>query len=237
MELRPDDATFVRMTKVLNVTRTQLMSALRKLHLFDNLTGKVMDEVFYTDSNEQFLIDMDRNLIDKSVIITKNLGNILHISGFPLTEEQRGLLETELHHPKQSEWNIWATLPSDVFIKMIRDNKIHGKDLIRVCVSNPKINEKCNAREGLLFKHLLLEEYGIQSYGHHRELYLEMLQTKVWTFGYAEGGRLGREPGSNVSIPTAIEGFEGINHTQKNGQEDEGLHHGQRHVLENLPRL
>ena len=43
---------------------------------------------------------------------------------------------------------LWESFPVDVFHQMIIDNEIRGKELISLCVSNPKINKKCDSRSG-----------------------------------------------------------------------------------------
>lgn len=55
----------------------------------------------------------------------------------------------------------FENLPYDVFVLMVENGKLQGRDLIGLCVSNSKINQKCNHRDQEIFKRLLKKDFGV----------------------------------------------------------------------------
>jgi len=183
MELRPDEATFDRIATFFKVDNRQLMQEMSILGLFENLIGRVDGNTFRSNNGLEFSYDARKKRIDNSVVIQKIVGDVIHISGFPLQQRQRDQLEAALN-PK-GDVSLWLNLPRDVFIQLVETNGIRGKDLVSLCVSNPQINQKCNANGGELFRRLLRRDYGIESQENHREKYVEMSKAHVWIFGGA----------------------------------------------------
>ena len=102
-------------------------------------------------------------------------------------------------------------MPYDLFLKLVFDSQIWGKDLFSLCLTNTTINKKCNHREGKLFRSLLKEEYPQETSPKElRDFYFEYFQAKVWTFGRGRYGELGHGDREDHLRPKMIEGFSGI---------------------------
>jgi hypothetical protein len=51
-------------------------------------------------------------------------------------------------------------LPYDLFVQLVLNNHIRGKDLANLCASSPVINRYCNRDNQDLFRRLILQQYG-----------------------------------------------------------------------------
>ena len=103
MELIPNDATYVKIAGILKVDRGTLLDAMEELGLLDNLVGVVRGHRFIAKSNVSFSYDLVKMKIDGSVVILDTEPGVNHISGFPLTTDQRKELEARLKQPIQRE--------------------------------------------------------------------------------------------------------------------------------------
>lgn len=113
-------------------------------------------------------------------------------------------------------------MPYDIFLYLIEQNDIRGKDLISLCLSSAKINDKCNNKNQLLFRRLLERDYNIvlpeqlENYDARQE-YIEQSSLKVWTFGSGYNGKLGHGNQRAQLWPKMIEGFSGIKQVSCSG--------------------
>jgi alpha-tubulin suppressor-like RCC1 family protein len=128
---------------------------------------------------------------------------IVEIEGFPLSEDQRLVLE------QMQSIRLWVNLPNDVFFDLIiKQQGIKGKDLISLCLANPKLNAKCNhVRPGgeTIFTRLLQQDFGLKIHLlEARQKYLEQYKGSIWTFGKGDYGQLGHGDQANRVRPMQI---------------------------------
>jgi len=55
----------------------------------------------------------------------------------------------------------FENLPYDVFALLVETGQLQGQDLIGLCLSNTKIDQKCNHRDQEIFKRLLKKDFGV----------------------------------------------------------------------------
>lgn len=80
----------------------------------------------------------------------------------------------------------YLKMPKDIFIYFVLEGKLKGKDLVGLCVSNAKLNKKCN--ESGIFDILLERDFGMTEYQgmKGRELYV-FLHSNIFRVYTKEG--------------------------------------------------
>jgi hypothetical protein len=80
----------------------------------------------------------------------------------------------------------YLKMPKDVFIYFVLEGKLKGKDLVGLCVSDPRLNKRCN--ESRIFDILLERDFGMTEYKgmKGRELYV-FLHSNVFRVYMKEG--------------------------------------------------
>lgn len=187
VELIPDEKTWEQMAKFFETSVEELKVAVKRSGVINNLHGNLTgssysfgtSSLFY-DPNTDTFTDASTNAV--IYILDRNQNKFI-ISGFPMHLKQHELIRKQLQ-----AFNLWATLPRDVFYQLIETNDIRGKDLISLCVANPKINDLCNKQNGELFRRLLLRDRVIKPNEDPkrpwREYYVEQNNRKLKVSGH-----------------------------------------------------
>jgi hypothetical protein len=102
---------------------------------------------------------------------------VVEIEGFPMSTDQLRQLNQYKALMRNADVKHWLNLPQDLFFELITKQEIKGKDLISLCLTNPKLNAKCNKPNSVgqtIFARLLREDFDIrvQKGQDARQLYL-----------------------------------------------------------------
>jgi len=178
MELHLPDKAVSKLVKIFKTDEVTFNRAVKDLKLMSNFSGRIEERTYIAKNGERFSYDPVELKIDGLRLLSVQ-DHKATINGFLMTDFQRRMLISTIREDTE-RWNLWSLLPHDVFIKIIEDNGLRGKDLMSLCVSNPVINQKCNWKDQELFRRLLLKEYGVQSEGNHRKNYLKHSKERVW---------------------------------------------------------
>lgn len=95
---------------------------------------------------------------------------------------------------------LFRSLPYDVFANLIIEGgDIKGRDLIAMCISDPVINEKCNNRDGEIFRQLLLRDHQLEvpqniTVNQLRDLYMKYSYGQVYRYGPKRSGPKNKNP-------------------------------------------
>jgi len=140
-----------------------------------------------TLSNQEFLLkeklsvaSMEEFFVD---IVVRNQPReldiaVLYVEGLPLTAKVADEIRVRLIM-RGGKGDEYAKMPKDVFHHLVLTGNLAGKDLIAVCGVNRDISRKCDADDQLIFRRLLLKEFGLKKYDRSpRELYRKMYELK-----------------------------------------------------------
>ena len=93
MELIPSDATWHKMCRFFGLNKEVLHSIYEELGVLSNLKGEIQGDKYLASNGNTFSYDAEKQRIDGSVIIEETVDGLTYVKGFPLTTEQRKLLE------------------------------------------------------------------------------------------------------------------------------------------------
>ena len=122
-------------------------------------------------------------------------------------KEQIVVRNNSYRNDNSSEIANWVNMPYDVFKMFILENtQLGGKDIIGLCNTNGLMNNKCNSRNGDLFKNLIMRDGYLNHLGsvqvikeHLNSLTIEDLRkfysisntSRLWALGYNGHGQCG----------------------------------------------
>jgi hypothetical protein len=102
-----------------------------------------------------------------SVLATTKIGNITY-------KIIDGVLGKGSDIQELTVLRTWLELPNDVFRNLVRTNHIKGEHLLTLCSSNRALSAKCDNNNELLFKQLLIDEFGLREVANPRARYAKI---------------------------------------------------------------
>jgi hypothetical protein len=85
-----------------------------------------------------------------------------------------GILGKDDDIQQLSVFHTWLKLSNDVFRNLVRTNHIKGEHLLTLCSSNRALSAKCDNNNELLFKQLLIDEFGLRGVRDARVRYAQI---------------------------------------------------------------
>jgi alpha-tubulin suppressor-like RCC1 family protein len=152
--------------------------------------------------------ELGRNTIDGLSILYSFLakGKMYHIIDGILGRpgDLESLQATYLPVPPGEVLQTWLNLPNDIFINTIVAYEIRGKELLTLCIANADLSAKCNGQNQELFRIILRDDLGITGVRNPREVYRDIVKTRLWACGTRF---FGLEPLINPEIISKIYGI------------------------------
>lgn len=149
-----------------NINKVTILPDLDLIHsLLEKFKVRNLLELTLSDFNnvfnESYTIDILLRLIvedEDPIGITDKIGQCYFIDRLP--HKTMNKLEQLIVNKSNAKGDI-GEISRDV-LQLITAGHLKGKDLISLCVSNPKINKICNANDQALFKRALKREFNIE---------------------------------------------------------------------------